>query len=78
MGNAYLKALVEEIDKTTESCRNLNLVLESFLHDFPYVEGIDDNLSISDVKEILSTNSRIEAKIKEFRNCLMKEMNSNG
>lgn len=73
MPNAYLSTLVAEINKTIDSCKNLNLYLESFLQDFPFVEGVNKEISPSDIQNVIKKNMEIEEKMLEFKNLMIAE-----
>ena len=78
MPNAYLSTLVSEINKTIDSCKNLNLLLDGFLQDFPFVEGVNKEISLSDIQNIIKKNIEIEEKMLEFKNLMIAEGKENG
>lgn len=78
MPNAYLSTLVAEINKTIDSCKNLNLLLDSFLQDFPFVEGVNKEISLSDIQNVIKKNIEIEEKMLEFKNLMIAEGKENG
>ena len=78
MPNAYLSTLVAEINKTIDSCKNLNLLLDSFLQDFSFVEGVNKEISLSDIQNVIKKNIEIEEKMLEFKNLMIAEGKENG
>lgn len=78
MSNAYLSTIVSEINIIIDSCRNLNLYLESFLQDFPFVEGVNKEISPSDIQNVIKKNMEIEEKMLEFKNLIIAEGKENG
>ena len=78
MANAYLSTLVCEIDKTIDSCKNLNLFLDSFLQEFTFVDGVNAKISPSDILNVVKKNVEVEEKMLELRNLIISEGKENG
>ena len=78
MASTYISTLLEEIDKTIDSCKNFKLVMDGFLQDYPFVEGVNQELSPSEIQEVIKKNENIEALLIELKKHIVAEEEKDG
>ena len=77
MSSPYVTKLMNDLEESLEKCKNFKLTLEDFLHDYPFIEGMNKNFPPFLVKTAIERAEIMERTIKEFMDLLKENLSEN-
>ena len=70
MFNPYVLTLLMELNSGLKNCRNFKRALEDFLHDYPFVEGMNENFPKETIFNAIKRAEALESTIEEFKSVI--------
>ena len=78
MYNSYITTLLLDLQGGLEDCKNFIRTLEDFLHDYPFIEGMNKNFPPSTIDNAIKRAESLESTINELMKAIKENMSDNG